>query len=233
MSRRGYVPEDEKQFTGKQLELLQKAANEVQFLLDRGYDVKPVTTFVGNYYLFSERQRLALARSVSARESIQKRVNKELLQTERGRLPEAVHIDGFNTVITLEVALSGSPVFYCRDGALRDLAGLRGTYRIIDKTQTAIELLLGQLELLRISEAVFYLDAPVSNSGRLSGLIRQCAKGYGISVQTQIIPDVDRVLKQMEGVISGDAIILNRCKSWLNVMPLIIGKMGHVWKIRL
>ena len=233
MSRRGYVPEDEKQFTGKQLELLQKAANEVQFLLDRGYDVKPVTTFVGNYYLFSERQRLALARSVSARESIQKRVNKELLQTERGRLPEAVHIDGFNTVITLEVALSGSPVFYCRDGALRDLAGLRGTYRVIDKTQTAIELLLRQLELLHISEAVFYLDAPVSNSGRLSGLIRQCAKGYGISVQTQIIPDVDRVLEQMEGVISGDAIILNRCKSWLNVMPLIIGKMGHVWKIRL
>ena len=233
MSRRGYVPEDEKQFTGKQLELLQKAADEVQFLLDRGYDVKPVTTFVGNHYLFSERQRLALARSVSAKESIQKRVNKELLQTERGYLPETVHIDGFNTVITLEVALSGSPVFYCRDGALRDLAGLRGTYRVIDKTQTAIELLLRQLEILHISEAVFYLDAPVSNSGRLSGLIRQCAKGYGISVQTQIIPDVDRVLKQMEGVISGDAIILNRCKSWLNVMPLIIGKMGHVWKIRL
>lgn len=35
MSRRGYVPEDEKQFTGKQLESLQKAADEVQFLLDR------------------------------------------------------------------------------------------------------------------------------------------------------------------------------------------------------
>ena len=63
--------------------------------------------------------------------------------------------------------------------------------------------------------------------------IRQCAKGYGISVQTQIISDVDRVLEQMEGVISGDAIILNRCKSWLNVMPMIIGKMDHVWKIRL
>ncbi|GFI37823.1 hypothetical protein IMSAGC015_02011 [Lachnospiraceae bacterium] len=233
MSRRGYVPEDEKQFIGKQLELLQKAADEVQFLLDRGYDVKSVTTFVGNHYLFSERQRLALARSVSSKESIQKRVNKELLQTERGYLPETVCIDGFNTVITLEVALSGSPIFYCRDGALRDLAGLRGTYRVIDKTQTAIELLLRQLELLHISEAVFYLDAPVSNSGRLSGLIRQCAKGYGISVQTQIIPDVDRVLEQMEGVISGDAIILNRCKSWLNVMPLIIGKMDHVWKIQL
>ena len=168
MSRRGYVPEDEKQFTGKQLELLQKAADEVQFLLDKGYDIKPVTTFVGNHYMFSERQRLALARSVSAKEYVQTRSSKELLQNRKGLIPKIVHRDGFNTIITLEVALSGSPVFYCRDGVLRDLAGLRGTYRIIDKSREAVELLLRQLKSLNISNAVFYLDAPVSNSGRLS-----------------------------------------------------------------
>ena len=50
MSKRGYVPEDEKQFKGQQLEYLKKAADEVQFLLDQGYDVKPATTFVGNHY---------------------------------------------------------------------------------------------------------------------------------------------------------------------------------------
>ncbi len=231
MGRRGYAPEDEKQFTERQLKLLQKAADEVQFLLDQGYDVKPVTTFVGNHYLFSERQRLALARSVSAKEYIQKRSHKELLQTGREYLLETVHIDGFNTIITLEVALSGSPVFYCRDGVLRDLAGLRGTYRVIDKTQEAIRLLLEHLELLNIPEAVFYLDAPVSNSGRLAGLIRECSHEYNISVQTQFIPDVDRVLEQREGVISGDAIILNRCKSWLNIMPLILEQMKCLWKI--
>ena len=217
MGRRGYVPEDEKQFTGKQLKLLRKAADEVQFLLDRGYDVKPVTTFVGNHYMFSERQRLG----------------KELLQKGKGYLPKTVHIDGFNTIITLEVALSGSPVFFCRDGVLRDLAGLRGTYRIIDKTQEAVGRLLAQLECLGISEAVFYLDAPVSNSGRLSGMIRQSAQEYGVSVQTQIIPDVDRVLGKMEGVISGDAIILNRCENWLNIMPAIVEKMASVWEIQL
>ena len=53
MAKRGFVPEDGEQFTGKQLGLLQKAADEVQFLLDQGYDVKPVTTFVGNHYMFS------------------------------------------------------------------------------------------------------------------------------------------------------------------------------------
>lgn len=233
MSRRGYVPEDEKQFTGRQLELLKKAADEVQFLLDQGYDVKPTTTFVGNHYMFSERQRLALARTVSPREWIQKRREKELLQNGGRNLPESVHVDGFNMIITLEVALSGSPVFYCRDGVLRDLAGLRGTYRIIDKTQRAVELILKQLDILNISEACFYLDAPVSNSGRLSGLILQCAQGYRISVKTQIIPDVDRVLERLDGVVSGDAIILNRCRSWLNIMPGIVEQIDSVWKIRL
>jgi len=233
MSKRGYVPEDEKQFKGQQLEYLKKAADEVQFLLDQGYDVKPTTTFIGNHYMFSERQRLALARSVSAREWCEKRNRKELLQKGNENLPQTVHIDGFNTIITLEVALSGSPVFYCRDGTIRDLAGLRGTYRIIDKTQKAIELLLEQLEVLHITKAYFYLDSPVSNSGRLSSLIWQCADKYNISIETRIIPNVDQCLEQLEGVISGDAIILNRCISWLNIMPEIVKQIDSVWKIQL
>lgn len=233
MSRRGYIPEDEKQFKGRQLEALVKAADEVQFLLDQGYDVKPTTTFVGNHYMFSERQRLALARSVSSREWLRRRSDKELLQNGLKDLPAMVHIDGFNTIITLEVVLSGSPIFYCRDGVLRDLAGLRGTYRIIDKTQTAVELLLERLESLNIPKACFYLDAPVSNSGRLSSLIRQCAQKYDLLVEVEIITDVDRVLEKLPGVISGDAIILNRCLSWLNILPEIVEQLESVWKIQL
>ena len=213
MRKRGYVPEDEKQFTGTQLELLIKAAREVQFLLDRGYEIKPTTTFIGNHYMFSERQRLALARMVSPMERITERKSKELLQKEEKKLPKTVHIDGFNTIITLEVALSGSPVLYCGDGTIRDLAGLRGTYRIIDQTKEAIMRILQQLDVLKIENACFYLDAPVSNSGRLSSLIMECADKYNVSVKTQVINDVDRVLEQLAGVISGDAIILNNCVS--------------------
>ena len=233
MRKRGYVPEDEKQFTGTQLELLIKAAREVQFLLDRGYEIKPTTTFIGNHYMFSERQRLALARMVSPMERITERKSKELLQKEEKKLPKTVHIDGFNTIITLEVALSGSPVLYCGDGTIRDLAGLRWTYRIIDQTKEAIMRILQQLDVLKIENACFYLDAPVSNSGRLSSLIMECADKYNVSVKTQVINDVDRVLEQLAGVISGDAIILNNCVSWLNIMPLIIEQMESVWMIQL
>ena len=46
----------------------------------------------------------------------------------------------------------------------------------------------------------------VSNSGRLSSLIMECADKYNVSVKTQVINDVDRVLEQLAGVISGDAV---------------------------
>lgn len=233
MSGRGYIPKDEIQFKGESLTLLRKAANEVQFLLDQGYDIKPTTTFVGNHYMFSERQRLALARCVSSQTWIEKRMSKELLKKGTKNLPEKVYIDGFNTIITLEVALSGSPIFCCRDGAIRDLAGLRGTYRIIDKTKIAIDLILQQLEFLKIKRAVFYLDAPVSNSGRLSTLIKECSEFYNVFVEVEIIADVDRTLEKLNGVISGDAIILNHCVSWINLIPEIINQSHSIWKIEL
>ena len=128
--RRGFVPEDEKQFSEDAVRLLRRAGTEVRFLLNRRYDVKSVTRFVGNHYLFSERQRLALARSIAPDDKAAGRKSREirledLSENESQPLPE-VNIDGFNTIITLETALSGSPVFRGMDGCIRDLAGLRG-----------------------------------------------------------------------------------------------------------
>lgn len=94
-------------------------------------------------------------------------------------------------------------------------------------------MVIEQLDLLNILEAYFYLDEPVSNSGRLSGLILQCAEEYNISVKAQLIPDVDQVLERLEGVVSGDAIILNRCRSWINIMPAIVDQIESVWKIQI
>lgn len=232
--RRGYVPEDEKQFTGIALEQLKKASAQVQYLLDQGYPVKATTTFVGNHYMFSERQRLSLARAVSPTEQIYLRSQKELLSAAgKKKLPDTVYIDGFNTIITLEVALSGSPVFLCMDGTIRDLAGLRGTYRIIDKTIQAVRLLLQKLDQLHIRNACIYLDAPVSNSGRLKSLILEEAGTYEVNVTVDVMNDVDRVLERCSGVISADAIILNHCESWLNLMPEILQNLSGVWIIEI
>ena len=96
--RRGYVPQDSIEFGAKAAEQLNAAAQELVFLMDRGYDTKSASTFVGNHHLLSERQRMALARIVSTASAVQNRKRKELLQA-----PDYLVLDGFNTIITLEV----------------------------------------------------------------------------------------------------------------------------------
>ena len=212
--KRGYSPDDEKEFGSESSPILYRAGEELQYLLNRGYGIKGASTFVGNHYLLSERQRLALARAISSEECIQKRKAKEVAKIPQGC---TVNIDGFNTVITLEVALSGSLLLRCMDGTIRDLAALRGTYRLIDKTDKAILLICEMLEKHKIGKAIFYLDAPVSNSGRLKQRILELSDCFHFEVQAEVIHNVDTVLEKLDHVITADAIILDKCESWINL----------------
>jgi hypothetical protein len=229
--KRGYSPGDEHDFTGSALETLKRSAEELYFLLNRGYPVKSASTFIGNHYMLSERQRIALMRAVSPGKNISARkVKQKHQETMAG---ETVNIDGFNEIITLEVAQSGSPVFLCMDGTYRDLAGLRGTYRLIDKTDTAIRLIISALQELFIKRAVFWLDAPVSNSGRLKTRIAEIAEEEKFDVGIEIVDNADKVLQDLSNVVSSDSIILDRCSSWLNLNERIIPYIPGVWVINL
>ena len=217
--KRGFCPDDPKEFGSDAIEKLQKAGRDVQYLLNQGYPVKGATTFVGNHYLLSERQRLALARAVSADEALRLRRAKEVVEIPEGCI---VHIDGFNTIITLEVALSESLLLKCTDGTVRDLAALRGTYRLIDKTDGAITMIGKMLESSKVGKAVFYLDAPVSNSGRLKQRIGELLEKFDFEVQVEVINNVDSVLEKLDNVITADAIILDKCISWINLNKRIM-----------
>ena len=221
--KRGYSPNDQKEFSGGSIDILLKAGRDLQYLLNQGYHIKGASTFVGNHYLLSERQRLALARAVSSKESIEMRQNKEIEQIP----PECVvSIDGFNTIITLEVALSDSLLLKCMDGTIRDLAALRGTYRLIDKTETAIMLIGKMLEKNKVGKVVFYLDAPVSNSGRLKQQIIALLSPFSFELEVEVINNVDTVLEKLDYVITSDAIILDKCLSWINLNAKIIEEIN-------
>ena len=212
--KRGYVPTDEKEFI-KQIDRLKSAGEDLYYLLNKGYHIKGASTFVGNHYLLSERQRLALVRSVSAEGNILRRLAKQLK-----RLPEGaqVYIDGFNTIISLEIAFSRSTLLKCMDGTIRDLAGLRGTYQLIDKTDLAINAIKHVLEKSKAGGAVIFLDAPVSNSGRLKGRIEKLFSDSSVGLSVEIMNDVDVSLYGLENVITADAIILDKCESWYNLV---------------
>lgn len=224
--KRGYSPNDQKEFGSKSIDKLLKAGRDLQYLLNQGYNIKGASTFVGNHYLLSERQRLALVRAVSSEESVKMRKNKEIQSILPGSV---VNIDGFNTIITLEVALSDSVLLRCMDGTIRDLAALRGTYRLIDKTETAIMLIGRIFEKNKVSKAIFYLDAPVSNSGRLKQKIIELLSPFTFEVQAEVINNVDAVLETLDNVITSDAIILDKCVSWINLNAKILGEMNEAY----
>ena len=217
--RRGFVPEDERFFSDDSLITLKKASKDIKYLIDNGYPIKSASTFVGDHYLLSERQRLAIVRSISSEEMLKLRREKQLTSPEKG---STVHIDGFNTTITLEVAYSGSPLFEGMDGCIRDLAGLRGTYRLISETDLAVKALLKTMEKLKVGKAVIYLDKPVSNSGRLKQKIYEYAGEVDLEVEVIIEDAVDYILKQKPLIASGDAIILDACDKWFNLVRCVI-----------
>lgn len=228
--KRGFVPTDAKEFGPENKEKLAAAVQDTCYLLDRGFENSGAITFIGNHYQLTERQRLALMRGLAAGTEIQARKDKEL-KTLSGR----VLIDGFNTLITLEVALSGSLVLACNDGTLRDLAGLHGSFRIVDKTVAAADLLLRALGEFSVTQAVIYLDRPVSNSGRLKQLLAtRHEKNCAYNLDLQLLPDVDKQLTKGEQVITSDSIILNNCTSWFNLNRYIIEKyIPQAWLVKI
>ena len=214
-AKRGYVPEDEKNFSPDAINTMQKASRHVRYLINEGYELKQAVTFAGNHFLLSERQRLAIMRSLATDEQLTGRKNRMVPFSDLAG--KEVWIDGFNTIITLEVMLSEGILFECMDGTVRDLAALRGTYRLIPETSEAVRMLLMSLQKCKISKATLLLDEPISNSGRLKTLIAEIGEEFAFALDIRILRDVDRSLYGKENVITSDSVILDHCGSWVNL----------------
>ena len=224
---RGLVDGDDKAFDPAQLSRLKTAQEELHFLLCRGYPLKSAMTFVGNHHQLTVRQALAVARSTASPNSLERRKKRQLApEAVKG---QTVHIDGFNLIITLEVALSGGVLFAGQDGCVRDLAELRGTYRLIPQTGKAIELIRDALSRLEAGGVVFYLDQPVSNSGRLKQKIQEI--DWPMPLAVDIVRSPDTLLKKLPCVVTGDSVILDECESWFNMTAYILEQYdlaGHL-----
>ncbi len=75
--KRGWQPGDEREFGPGAQGLLLRAAQELYYLASRGYGMKQASAFIGDHYLLSQRQRMALVRVVSPCASLAARREKE------------------------------------------------------------------------------------------------------------------------------------------------------------
>lgn len=221
---RGCHPTDARLFAPEWLPVLRDAVADLSFLLTRGYSDKAALKLVGDHYQLAARQRRAVLGAACPDSSLRRRRQTELAPEElAGR---RVYIDGYNLLITIESALSGGLLFKGRDGCIRDLASVHGSYRKVTETRPAMAEIAAALEMAGVQEACWLFDAPVSNSGRLKTLLRLEAEWRGWPWTVELADGVDGLLKECrEPVITADGTILDAVCAWCNVSASIVAAL--------
>ncbi len=219
---RGLAPEDAAAFAPGMLPRLRAAVADLSWLLTRGYAEDSSLKLVGDRHDLTARQRLAVRRCAAADAACEDRRRRELASDAlRGR---TLFLDGFNVLLTLESALSGGVLLLGRDGCIRDMAGVHGSYRRVDETLPALELAGRRMAGLGIASAVWYLDRPVSNSGRLKQFILETAEAHGWNWRAELAFNPDRELAALSGgvIVTADSVVLDRCGNWFNLVRYIL-----------
>jgi len=214
---RGCHPQDRSLFLEpRRLLRLRQAAGDLAWLLERRYAPEAALKLVGDHYQLWKRQRAALQRAVASPTAARRRSHKRI---DAGRLAgRALWIDTFNQLITVEAALAGGVLLRGHDGALRDLASVHGRYRTVAETELALERIGVVLEQIGIKQARFWIDRPVSNSGKLAAAIRQLAERRGWPWTAELVPSADAILKRCaEVVATSDSSILDAAATWFDL----------------
>jgi len=168
--------------------------------MDRGYHKESAIRFVSDHHRLKEEQRFVLSRVVVPSDVAKARGDK--IQPMEALCGRALFIDGYNVLISMESLLGGKLVYLCDDGFLRDVQGIFRSYRMSDLTAPALDAIFDLLVSVCLAGAEVFLDQQISKSGQLADLIRRIMVKHEISGIARTTQNVDRQLKEIEGVIA-------------------------------
>ena len=232
---RGAHPEDARLFAHDAEALLRAAAADFCWLLSREYPHDSALKLVGDRYALVARQRTAVSRCCcSEADAVRRQTHQVGPEQLRGT---TLWLDGYNVLTTIEAALAGGVILAARDGAYRDMASMHGSYRKVAETLPALDLLGRTITACGVAECRWLLDQPVSNSGRLKGIIAEMAAARGWPWHAELAPNPDRVLTDaIPGVVvaTADSAILDRCPAWFNLArETIIQHVPKAWVVKM
>ncbi len=222
---RGPHAKDAELFAPGAVDTLHRACAELSWLLERGYADNSALALVGDRHRLRKRQRVAISRSACGDSDRARRLGR---RRPLSQLPgQALAIDGFNCLITVEAALSGGVLLRGRDGALRDLASVHGSYRRVETTEDALQRLVRLIAEHEPAEVIWWLDRPVSNSGRLGAMIEAVteARTGPTRWSVRLDYDPDQRLREHAGIIaSADRAVLDGCSAWVDLPSAVVGR---------
>lgn len=220
-SHRGAHPKDAADFSADRLPTLRKAVAELSWLLTKGYPQNRSVTLVGDRHSLRERQRKAIGRVAAPQLACEQRESRRIEPEQIAG--SRVDMDGYNVLLTVEAALGGGVLLPARDQTLRDLAAMSRHYKKVEETREALRLLGDFLHRHGASDVRWYLDRPISNSGRLRAMMLDLAEVEGWPWIVELVANPDPLLKASEHtVVTADSAILDAGGRWLNLARHVV-----------
>jgi len=232
-THRGPHPEDVESFAPPVWPTLRKAVADLSWLLSGGYADKSALKLVGDRYSLTQRQRMAVRRCACSDFAITRRRQHEVHRDDVA--DETLLLDGYNVLTTVEAGLAGGMIIAGRDGCYRDLASMHGTFRQVSETIPAVELVGRVLADLGVQRCVWYLDRPVSNSGRLKKALLEIAGQNRWDWQVELVNNPDAVLVAGDAIAAtADSVILDQCARWFNLARWVtVSSVPDAWVVSL
>lgn len=230
---RGPHPEDQRLFAFENWPRLREATNDLSWLLTRGYASPSALKIVGDRYSLDARQRLAIARCACGDAAITRRRQHQVPAADLEG--QELWIDGYNVLTSIESALSGGVILHARDGCYRDMASMHGTYRTVEETIPAIQILGDLAAEWKVVNCHWLFDQPVSNSGRLKTVLLAIAAEHNWNWEAELVSAPDQVLCQCDQIVAtADSHILDCAQRWFNMARLAIDlRISEAWIVDL
>lgn len=210
---------------------LLKPARDIRSLLRWGYPKFATINFVATHSQLSVEERYILTRVIMPPDRIVSRIDKKM--TCAGIKDRDLLLDGYNVLLSVDSLLKKEPMWFCDDGYIRDTRYYFSKSKQAEDIEESLDLVLKFLSETRPKSAVFLLDAQISRSGELAGLIRRKINEYGISGDARTSKTADFELKTEGGnpgkrlvVATSDGIVIDSVLQVLDIPACLMEEMG-------
>ncbi|MBN2546013.1 MAG: DUF434 domain-containing protein [Spirochaetes bacterium] len=182
------------------------------YLIEKRYSRKSSLKIVGDRYRLNSDQRSVLQRGVIKRKIALERERKFV--KEENLFFNCLIIDCYNVLITIISYLTGKFLYISNDGFLRDTSETHSNIKKfnLNTVVKAFYLIFEYLKELDLSEVIFFLDSPVSNSVKLSNKINILLEINNLDGYAQVVKSADHyIINASDGIAAtSDSVVIDK-----------------------
>ncbi len=206
---------------------LSSPAQDIRYLLERGFPKTSSIRFVGDHYRLEKNERHILTRVIVPPKTAVARNRKRLTYKEVAG--KKILADGYNVLIAIESMLSGHTLWLCDDGFVRDTRGVFRSHTNTDITIEAVKQMCSILSKSNISYVKVLLDSQMSQSGELAALIRQELSASSLQGEVSTSEHADFDLKHADPeyvVATADGAIIDAVEKVTDLPQAVLEEKG-------